>query len=254
MSGINGIPGGRRGQVWPSTGVGSRPAAIVRPEPFAMRAVAAAGFLLDAASRRRGGRMVAWALVIALAAGGAGLLGYPFATNVWAGRIQGRLGAEFKAMQTQSPQAFRRTIVEGDALTRLEIPRLRVKVIVVEGISGNGLRAGVGHYPSTALPGDPTGNIAIAGHRTGFGEPFRHLERMRQGDKIILTTPFGRFVYEVMGPFDGHSNPWITEPTDWSVISPTPEPSLTLTTCDPPRTTKNRLIVRAALVDKEMFG
>lgn len=251
---MNGIPGGKHGQAWPATGVGSRPAAILRHEPFALRALAAAGFLLDAASRRRGGRMVAWTLVIALAASGVGLLGYPFATNIWAGRIQDRLGAEFQAMQAKPPQAFRQTLVDGDALTRLEIPRLRVKVIVVEGISGNGLRAGVGHYPTTALPGDPTGNVAIAGHRTGFGEPFRHIERLRQGDKIILTTPFGRYVYEVVGPFDGHANPWITDPKDWSVISATPEPSLTLTTCDPPRTTKNRLIVRAALVDKDVFG
>ena len=88
-------------------------------------------------------------------------------------------------------------------------------------------------------------------HRTGFGEPFRHLEKLTKGDEVSLQTPFGTFLYKVIGPFDGHGNPWITGPEDWGVVGPTPTASLTLTTCDPPHTSLNRLIVRLVLVGKK---
>lgn len=235
---------------WPLAGAGSRPVTVTRREPAPMRALAAVGFLLDAARRRRSGRMALWSLVVGLAAAGVFLLSYPLITDLWAHRIQGGLEKQFKELTAAGVpgSGYVAKPAEGRALTRLRIPKLGVNVIVVEGVSGNALRAGAGHYPDTALPGDPTGNAAIAGHRTGFGQPFRHLERLREGDRIELITPFGTFVYRVVGPFDGHKNPWVTKPTDLTVIGPTPEPSLTLTTCDPPHTSKNRLIVRARLV------
>jgi LPXTG-site transpeptidase (sortase) family protein len=233
------------GESWPASGVGSRPMTAVRKEPAPKRALGTMGFLLDASRRRRAGRFALWVIVIGLALGGIGLLSYPFVTNIWAHRIQGRLDKQFAS--PQGKQLFLHP-VEGQALTRLIIPKLGVNIVVVEGISGNALRAGAGHYPGTALPGAASGNIAIAGHRTGFGEPFRHLERLTKGDKIYLVTPFGKYLYQVTGPFEGHGNPWITGPQDWSVIAPTPTAALTLTSCDPPHTSLNRLIVRALLV------
>lgn len=248
------------------------PEAFERPrrESPVRRAGATLGFLWDAARRRsrpvgelpgivrnpmtairrsRAGRSVAWVLVGALTLGGIGLIAYPFVTDVWAGRIQHRLEQQFSDL-TNDEQAMiqyrERRIQTGNALTRLRIPKLGVNVIVVEGTTGNALRAGAGHYRSTALPGEP-GNTAIAGHRTGFGEPFRHLERMRAGDQIVMDTPIGRYVYVVTPGFAGHPNPWITHAADNGVLQPTAEPSLTLTTCDPPGTSKNRLIVRAVL-------
>jgi sortase A len=210
------------------------------------RVLGSAGFLFDAARRRKGGRIFLWTLVVGLAIGGVVLLTYPMLTDFWAHRRQSGLAKQFTA--PSQIQAYRdRRIPVGGALTRLRIPKLGVNVIVVEGISGNALRAGAGHYPDTPLPGE-LGNVAIAGHRTGFGEPFRHLERMRKGDRIILETPIGRYVYEVTGPFDGHANPWITGPKDWTVLTSGIGAELTLTTCDPPHTSKNRMIVRAALV------
>lgn len=238
-------------RAWPTAGVGSRPAQITRREGAPKRALASLGFLIDATRRRRSGRMILWSLVLSLALGGVGLLAYPFATQIWADRIQGNLDKKFAAISpAEGLAAFRsKRISEGAALTRLSIPKIGLKgLVVVEGTTGNALRAGAGHYPDSALPGDVSGNVAIAGHRTGFGEPFLHLDRLRQGDRIELKTPFGRFIYEVIGPFDGHGNPWITGPLDWTVVTATPEPSLTLTTCDPPHTSKNRLIVRARLV------
>ena len=237
------------GEQWPASGVGSRPVATVRREPAPKRAFASLGFLLGAGKRRKAGRIGLWFLVIALALGGVGLLVYPLVTDVWAHRIQGRLDKEFASPEAK--QLFQHP-VEGSPLTRLIIPKLHVDIIVVEGISGNALRAGAGHYPGTALPGASSGNIAIAGHRTGFGEPFRHLEKLAKGDTVQLITPFGTYTYVAVGPFDAHGNPWITGPQDWSVVGPTPVASLTLTTCDPPHTSLNRLIVRFILVPKKV--
>lgn len=236
------------GQEWPEAGVGARPSTTTQTEAAPKRAFASVGFLLDAARRRRGTRIALWTLVIGLALSGVGLLAYPFATNLWANRIQGGLEAQLADESPARLQVYQsKSFQTGDALTRIRIPSLGVDKVVVEGITGNALRAGVGHYPTSALPGDPTGNVAIAGHRTGFGEPFRYLDRMKEGDEIWLETPVGRYKYVVTGPFDGHGNPWITTADDWSVVTMTPEPSLTLTTCDPPGTSTNRLIVRARL-------
>ncbi|HEX9697451.1 MAG TPA: class E sortase [Actinomycetota bacterium] len=134
---------------------------------------------------------------------------------------------------------------EGHPFARLRIPMLGVELVVIEGVSGASLRAGAGHYPETAYPGRK-GNVAIAGHRTGFGAPFRRLNELARGDVAILESPEGRYTYEVVAPFEGHANPWVTEPLDWTVIAPTETAALTLTTSDPPHTSRNRLIVRLA--------
>lgn len=134
---------------------------------------------------------------------------------------------------------------EGDPLTRLEIPKIGLDTIVVEGTSVSALRAGSGHYPRTPLPG-AIGNVAIAGHRTTFGRPFSKLDRLAVGDEIVLETPKGRHVYKVT------RKPWITTPNDWTVIEvPTQEALLTLTTCHPRGSANQRLIVRAQLVRTE---
>ena len=242
---------------WPSTGTGGLPE---KPKPHkenpAKRLGATIGFLADASRRRSGGRRVLWILVALLALTGVGMMSYPFATQMWANQIQKGKEKEFAGkdlLDAYKTKTVKKSIGEGEALTKLEIPKLKVDVIVVEGISGNALRAGAGHYPESALPGD-VGNVAIAGHRTGFGQPFRNLDKLTKGDVITLETPVGVYTYRVMGEFDGHGNPWITHPLDWTVIGPTPTPVLTLTTCDPPHTSKNRLIVRAELVKTEPVG
>lgn len=244
------------GERWPSSGVAAPPRRPPRREAAPKRALATGRFLLDATRKRRAGRIALWTLVVLLAGSGTFLLAWAPITDVIANRRQGKLQQEFQAL---SPAQWRTNFNaqkprDGSALTRLRIPKLGVNVIVVEGITGNALRAGVGHYPGNALPGDQTGNVAFAGHRTGFGEPFRHIDQLRAGDHIELNTPLGRFTYEVVPPFDGHSNPWVTGPSDWSVVAATPEPMLTLTSCDPPGTSRYRLIVRAKLVSSRPAG
>ncbi|HWC10901.1 MAG TPA: class E sortase [Acidimicrobiales bacterium] len=174
---------------------------------------------------------------VLLLLGGVALIGYPFATNVWQDRIQGRLRKQFASPQLE--QAYReRRVGTGDSLTRLRIPSLDVDVVVVEGTTPSALRAGAGHYADTSLPCD-VGNVAIAGHRTTFGKPFVDVDRLKPGDVIELTTPIGGCVYEVSKP------PYTVNPRDLSPLDPTPDRALPLTTCHPKGSAAERLIVRA---------
>lgn len=156
-------------------------------------------------------------------------------------RIQGRLNAAFERKQIAVAPVPAR---EGEPVTRLRIPKLGVDSIVVEGTSASALKAGAGHYPQTPLPGQ-AGNVAIAGHRTTYGRPFNRIDELRPGDQIALTTPVGTFTYEV------DRSPWITHPTDWSVVDQSSAAQLTLTSCNPKGSAKQRIVVRAKLVRSE---
>ena len=194
--------------------------------------------------RSRGARFGLSALSLVLLVTAVGLLGYPVYPNFYPGRVQDRLDK-----QIASPEHVQRykagKLEDGDALTRLKIPALDVDVVVVEGTSASGLRAGAGHYPQTPLPCDP-GNVAIAGHRTTYGRPFSNIDRLKPGDAIILETPVGSCTYEVSRA------PYIVEPTDFSVVANDPSVrTLTLTTCHPKGSAKERLIVKSTLTKGE---
>ena len=168
-----------------------------------------------------------------------GVLGYPFLSNLYSDKVQGDLDNQLATPELE--QAFRENAVPvGDSLTRLMIPSLKVDVVVVEGTTVSALRAGAGHYKDTALPCQ-TGNVAIAGHRTTYGRPFHNLDLMKPGDTIILQTPVGTCTYTL------NEDPFIVEPTDFSVVAPTSTGILTLTTCHPKNSAEKRLIVQADL-------
>ena len=141
-------------------------------------------------------------------------------------------------------------IERGEALAKLEIPRIGKEgdsaLYVVPGVSVSDLKKGPGHYPDTPLPGQ-LGNSAIAGHRTTYGAPFKELDELDQGDEIRITMLSGDlFVYEVTGAD-------VVKPSDYHVVTDS-DPSvatLTLTTCDPEFSAKNRLIVYATLRPEE---
>jgi sortase A len=117
---------------------------------------------------------------------------------------------------------------------------------VVAGTTASALRAGAGHYPETPLPCE-IGNVAIAGHRTTYGRPFHNLDLLNPGDRITLETPIGSCTYEVS------REPWIVMPTAIEVVANTPdEAALTLTTCHPKGSARERLIVRATMVSSEV--
>lgn len=194
-------------------------------------------FLLEALRTRKWARRGISLLSLALLLVGVGMLGYPFATNVYQDRIQARLDRQLASPELQ--QAYRERRVEtGDSLTRLKIPKLGVDVVVVEGTSDSALRAGAGHYPQSPLPCE-IGNVAIAGHRTTFGKPFSNIDKLAPGDLVILETPIGACTYQVA------RDPFVVGKTDWSVIAPAADRQLTLTTCHPRGSAKQRLIVKA---------
>ncbi len=133
----------------------------------------------------------------------------------------------------------------------MTIPRLGGdwRWVVVQGIGLPSLALGPGHYPGTAGPGE-IGNFAVAGHRSGHGEPFAYLDRMRPGDLVRFAFGSRAWTYRV----DKSS---ITDPSDVGVIYPVPrqpraKPTrrlLTLTTCDPRWGNERRLIVVGTLVE-----
>jgi len=219
--------------------------------------------LREGGPRRRRPRRGLAALLIALAAGlilvAVGVASYPFYTDIQAGRHQKVLKArldqaakESGASRLQLLQQFQnRSLAVGSPVTRIEIPKLHVDTIVVEGTSDEALAVGAGHYPQSPLPGE-VGNVGIAGHRTMNGHPFGDLDKLAPGDQVILETPFGRYTYELVPGFDGHANPWVTTPTDWTVISlPTQARLLTLTTCNPKGQKTQRLVARAQMVSSQ---
>jgi sortase A len=112
---------------------------------------------------------------------------------------------------------------EGEALGRIEIPRIGLTAVIAEGEKEATLRLAVGHITGTALPGE-NGNVGLAGHRDGF---FRPLARIRLHDEIRLTVERGRsFLYRV-------ESTSVVDPSDVSVLARGPEDSLTLVTCYP---------------------
>lgn len=183
------------------------------------------------------------------ALGSAGFFMYPLYTDWQANRTQSDLREQFKTASLKADYAAGE-VKDASPLTRIIIPAMGTDTIVVEGTSNKALNTGAGHYPNTPLPGEP-GNVAIAGHRTTYGKPFSNLEILQPGDQIRLITPFAEHLYEVVEPFDGHANPWVTTASDWSAVNPTTDATLTLTTCHPKGSDKQRLIARAKLVESK---
>lgn len=133
-------------------------------------------------------------------------------------------------------------IKEGDPMAIINLPTIGVSKYVVAGVETADLKKGPGHYPGTPFPGE-LGNASIAGHRTTYGEPFRHLDDLSIGDPIIITDLMGRqFTYLV-------SNQQVVEATDSWVVATTDRTKavLTLTTCHPEFSAKQRLIISAEL-------
>lgn len=134
-----------------------------------------------------------------------------------------------------------------DAFALMRIPRLgsQWQEPVIEGVTLDDLSRGVGHYPDTSMPG-VVGNFAVAGHRVTHGGPFRDLDRLRTGDPIAIQMRDVVYVYRVRSV-----KPVTPDRTD--VLLPVPrqpgmeptEPVLTLTTCHPKYSARQRLIVVA---------
>lgn len=120
------------------------------------------------------------------------------------------------------PAAPRPSLAEGTLIGRLQVPRIGLSTIVLEGDSAPVLREAVGHVPSTSLPGQ-AGNVAIAGHRDTF---FRALKDVHKNDSIVLATTAGTYRYRVQSV-------QVVGPDDTEVLAPSNHATLTLVTCYP---------------------
>ena len=202
-----------------------------------------AQFLLETLRVRPAARRILSGVSVLLAVLAVGMLAYPLYTNFYQDRLQAKLAIEFK--QPETLRAFKAgELASGDPITKISIPAAGLQpTVVVEGTGSSALRAGAGHYPNTPLPGEE-GNVAIAGHRTTYGKPFANLDHLKPGDEIFLETPVGKYTYKVS------RDPFVVKPTDFSVIAQTPGKTLTLTTCHPKGSARERLIVKAELVSE----
>ncbi|MFC8825398.1 class E sortase [Streptomyces sp. NPDC057137] len=146
----------------------------------------------------------------------------------------------------------------GQGFAIMHIPKLDVVVPIAEGIDKAKVldRGMVGHYSQgrlkTAMPSDKQGNFAVAGHRNTHGEPFRYINRLKPGDKIIVETQDAYFTYDMASILPQ------TAPSNTGVIGPVPpgsgfsEPGryITLTTCTPEFTSTYRMIVWGKMVEE----
>ena len=129
---------------------------------------------------------------------------------------------------------------EGVGFAMLRVPKVGLEAVVFEGVTTPTLAHGPGHMPGTPLPGQP-GNAVISGHRTTHGRPFHDFDQLVAGDRVEVETGIGTHVYEVRESF-------IVAPTDVWVTDSRPGAWLTLTTCNPKYSARERLIVTAELV------
>jgi sortase A len=127
----------------------------------------------------------------------------------------------------------------GHALGRIRLPTLGRSYVVVQGTDSSSLRKGPGHYPDTALPGEP-GTVAIAGHRTTYLAPFRTINDLHPGDPVVLQMPYGRFTYRVQ-------ESRVVLPTALWVTRNVGYPRLVLSACTPLYSASHRIVVFAKL-------
>ncbi|MEY4173699.1 MAG: hypothetical protein RI900_864 [Actinomycetota bacterium] len=144
---------------------------------------------------------------------------------------------------TTVPTAPSTPIELGAPVARLRIERIGLDYTVVEGVRVPDLQRGPGHFPETPLPGQ-YGNAAIAGHRTTYGAPFGDLDRVVPGDIIEVGTLAGTYNYRVTGSV-------VVSPAAYGAVIPTidfSKATLTLSTCTPKYSARQRLIVQAEIV------
>ena len=129
----------------------------------------------------------------------------------------------------------------GQPIGRIRIPRIGLNKVFVNGTDwASDLSRGPGRYPQSSWPG--LGKVtAIAGHRTTFGAPFRHIDEIVNGDQIHLLMPYGTFSYRVFAHAVVRSN-------DWSILRKRGFDTLVLSACHPLYSASHRWIVFARLV------
>jgi sortase A len=169
-----------------------------------------------------------------------GILALGYAGFVFADS-HGYQALETKKFAEAGPLSEPHILVEGEVIGELQVPRLGLDVIVVQGDSPGSLRRAVGHLANSAMPGE-AGNVALAGHRDTF---FRPLRDIQPGDEIRFKAPARSFNYRV-------ESIEVVGPADMRVLEPSAGHELTLLTCFPfyyVGPAPKRFVVRAREVD-----
>ncbi len=165
---------------------------------------------------------------------------------------------QWDSHQTSSDAGEPNTFPEGTTFAIIYIPKLDVKAPIAEGINKDKIldKGEVGHYSGdqeTAMPWNSTGNFALAGHRNTHGEPFRYINKLVPGDKVVVETSGMYYTYAITNTLPQ------TSPANVGVIAPVPEGSgftgpgqyITLTTCTPEFTSEYRMIVWGKMVAEQ---
>jgi sortase A len=140
---------------------------------------------------------------------------------------------------------FEPHLQEGHAIGRIKIDRIGLNIVVVQGTDTASLEKGPGHYRNTPIPGQP-GTVAIAGHRTTYLAPFRHIDDIEDGDEIRIEMPYAAFTYTV----EKHE---VVDPSDVGIIKPVGYDRLVLTACHPPYSAAHRYAIFAKLTRTDLF-
>lgn len=189
-------------------------------------------------------------------------------SGIYASFVQSRLGDDLHSLDLARPSAvelaaldalrsqarrmaflarrLRVTAHPGDAVGRIRIPKIGANFVIVNGTDTASLRKGPGIYNQVPFPGAP-GTTAIAGHRTTYLAPFRHIDELGRGDRITVEMPYGRFVYEV-------EKRRIVAPTEVSVIKRVGFDRLILSACHPLYSAAQRIVVFARLMGAQARG
>ena len=176
-----------------------------------------------------------------------------------ASREQAQLNDELEGLRDEAEADQRAVADEGDVRKRLarlarlqarrtdtaqpqgklQMPSLGRSYVVVEGTDLGTLRKGPGHYPKTPLPGEG-GTVAVAGHRTTYGAPFRTINDLERGDELTMEMPYGRFEYRV-------ERTQIVKPDALWITRKRGYEQLVLSACHPLYSAARRIIVFARL-------
>ena len=187
---------------------------------------------------------------------------------VYASLVQGGLGDDLGKLERAQPSgldlaALRKLATEkrrmaflarrlradldsGAAAGRIKIKRIKANHVLVNGTDPDSLRKGPGIYDDVPFPGAP-GTTAIAGHRTTYGAPFRKIDKIRRGDRVVVEMRYGTFTYEV-------EKTRIVKPTAVEVIRRVGYDRLVLSACHPLYSAAKRIIVFARLVAAQARG
>ena len=141
---------------------------------------------------------------------------------------------------------YRASSTRGEAIGRIRIPRMGVNLVLVNGTDHDTLKKGPGRDGRTFMPGENR-LIYIAGHRTTYGAPFSHIDRLHSGDRVTLEVPYGTFIYVV-------TRHRIVKATDLSVLRSPKHEVVELQACHPRFFASHRYIAYARLLRVEPRG